>query len=325
MGRANFRSAQASQDPEHLEEEALLARQEWTSLVQAIRQAGGEVLVLPPHPTLDLTGLIYTAEAGLLLQPVSSTPHLLLPRMMPPHRQPEASWIASVAFSHYGWMASKHPAQHTWEAQGDVLYLDATTAIMTYGEGAQARTSLEGLTLHAKSMATHSIFLKFKADPWFHGNTFLNIYHRAEDPSKRILMLASEALFPGELERLQQWLHQEDARAHTTTSLFIISAEESLAYATNSLQVQRTVIAPRGISARCERMWREELDLKVVELPLDQLFIKGGGAPVCLTCKLFGLAPHHIPQRFLWQEHSTIEHFEDLIALLPEPKDSPTP
>ena len=312
-GRANFRSAQAEQTPERITQDALKARREWTSLANAILAAGGDVLVLPSSSKHDLTGLIYMAEAGLLTQPVHQVPHLLLPHMTPAHRQPEATWIAQVAVSHYKWMVSRHPAGHAWEAQGDVLYLDATTAIMTYGEGAYARTSREGLALHAGAIASESIFLKFKADPWFHGNTFLNVYHHASSPEERVLLLASEALFPGEEERLRSWLEAQDARSQTKTSLFPISVEESLAYATNSLQVHHTVIAPGGVSPRIKKLWREDLGLDVVEVALDQLFLKGGGAPVCLTCKLIGLSAQQVPEHFLWRSDSNIEDFEAML------------
>ena len=318
VGRANFRSARAAatqdeRDPHLVEADAHKARQEWTSLVETIRKAGGEVLVLPPHPSRDLTGLIYTAEAGTFVQPMGAMPHLLLPLMKPPHRRPEATWIAQVAAIHYRWIASKYPTSEFWEAQGDLLYLDPHTAIMTYGEGEYARTTSEGLRVHASGLADESIFLKFKANPWFHGNTFINVYHHATDPSIRLVMLASDALFPHEEQCLRRWLAAQDDRAQTRTSIFTISKEESLAYATNALQVGRTIIAPAGVPARCKQMWRETLGLDVIELDLEQLFLRGGGAPVCLTCKLLGLSPEQAPSRFLWRDDSTIEDFEALV------------
>ncbi len=304
-GRANFRSHSIQQA------DASVARKEWTELADAITQAGGQVIVLPPHPDKNLTGLIYTAEAGLLEQPVRDTPHYFLSFMSPPHRKPEARWIEHIVSRYYHWTTSFQD-KYIWEAQGDVLYLDHYRTIMTYGEGHFARTSKQGLEHLASSVSKSHILLKFKADPWFHGNTFMNVYFKSDMPCKKVLFLAKDALAVGEFERLEQWLLQQDRILGTETHIEHISTEESLAYATNSLQVGNTVIAPRGISQRCQNIW-SSLGLHIITLDLSELFLKGGGAPVCLTCRLLGLKQEQIPTKFVWQVGSTISDFEQLI------------
>ncbi len=59
-GKANFLSSnpESRADPNQ-------AMADWLAVGQAIEDAGGRVLVLPPAPHLNLTGLPYTAEAGM--------------------------------------------------------------------------------------------------------------------------------------------------------------------------------------------------------------------------------------------------------------------
>jgi N-dimethylarginine dimethylaminohydrolase len=100
------------------------------------------------------------------------------------------------------------------------------------------------------------------------------------------VVVCPEALLEGELARLRAFLGE--------TPVVEISPEESLGYATNALQVNGAVIAPSGVCASVRALWAS-LGLEVVELGLETMFRRGGGAAVCMTSRLWGLSPEEVP------------------------------
>jgi len=287
-GRANFRSATAG------EVDATRARAEWSALADAIIEAGGEVVVMPPKDD-TLTGLIYTAESGELFRDEQGDLRFLLPHMASPHRQAEAALIEDFAQNTLG--LATHGLQHVWEAQGDAIRAAHSDQIVhTYGEGPYQRTSQAAYAEVAPRLSPQHIQIAFHADPWFHGNTFLQFFRRRTDA---IGLICPEALLEGELERLQAFLGPD-------LELIPISVDESRGYDTNALQVGQTVIAPTTFSKTARRA-TAALDLQVKTLPLDELFAKGGGAPVCLTNRLWGLDQAEVPDHVRWSLHPSIE------------------
>ena len=85
-------------------------------LADAIVAAGGEVVVLPPNPKLNLTGLPYTAEAGEFFR-LDEQGHFILPRMGVFHRRDEAHWVGLFMTKSLEFVTERPPT--TWEAQGD--------------------------------------------------------------------------------------------------------------------------------------------------------------------------------------------------------------
>lgn len=287
-GKANFRSSTAQAAPD-----AQAAQREWASLADAICEAGGEVLVCPPHPTQNLTGMIYTAEAGELARDGQT---FVLPQMAAPHRQLEADWIGPF-MEGLGFRLARPEA--TWEAQGDALRAPCGQKIVhTYGVGPQARTSQAAYAQVSTYFGGEHLQLEFIADPWFHGNTFMGLYG---DLARAVAVYCPQALKPAQEQALAQWLQRHEIAAHT------ITAEQSLGYDTNSLQVNATVIASATLSASTRRCFEQALSLQVRPLELKELFLKGGGAPVCLTNRLWGLDPGRLPKRHLWSARPALE------------------
>ncbi|RAL21249.1 hypothetical protein DL240_14075 [Lujinxingia litoralis] len=287
-GRANFRSRQAGTA------DATRARAEWSRLADAIVEAGGEVVVMPPESDA-LTGLIYTAESGELFRDDQSQLRFLLPHMASPHRQPEAALIKR--FIEATLQLPTHQVQHTWEAQGDAIRAaHGDQIIHTYGVGPDQRTSQAAYLEVAPRLSPQHLQLGFKADPWFHGNTFLQFFRRRSDA---IGLVCPEALLDGELERLLAFVGPD-------LPLVEISVEESLGYDTNALQVCNTILAPSTFSDTARQV-AARLDLTVQTLALDELFTKGGGAPVCLTNRLWGLDLAELPERVRWSLNPSIE------------------
>ncbi len=291
-GKANFRSREASAT------DATRARAEWAKLADVIVAAGGEVVVCPPDPDQNLTGMIYTAEAGEFFRTENGEPGFVLPNMAAAHRRPEAAWlerfVERLDFS-------TRRIESTWEAQGDCIRADGPQRIVhTYGVGPDARTEQGAYAEVADLLSPHHIQIRFDADPWFHGNTFLNVY-RAPDSDDHLMVVCPEALPDGEYARLREFL--PDSQLHE------ISREQSVGYDTNALQVGHTVVAPTTLSEPTEQAL-DRLGLAVVRIDLGELFVKGGGAPVCLTNRMWGLQAHEVPEEVRWSVDGEIEGHE---------------
>jgi N-dimethylarginine dimethylaminohydrolase len=258
-GRANVFS-QAPLPP--IEPNAAL--REWLLLADEITSAGGRVVVLSSDDA-RLTGMPYTAEAGHL----GKDGLFLLPNVKPPHRRDEAALVAKLLTS---WGMKTRALAVPWEGQGDVIDIGGRY-VCTSGEGPQARTSPDAYLHVAPLLDGDSMHLRFRAQPWFHGNTFLACFEGARE---RVVVVCEDALLPGELARLRTFA---DAR------FLGITVEESLHYGTNALQVGARVLAPKGAPSPLLTLW-SELGLDVRELELPALFGSGGGAAVCLTNRL---------------------------------------
>ncbi|MFB6373001.1 MAG: dimethylarginine dimethylaminohydrolase family protein [Bradymonadaceae bacterium] len=291
-GKANFRSRGAGEaDPAR-------ARMEWSTLADSVVDAGADVLVCPPNPRRNLTGLIYTAEAGDFYRTDEGDPRFLLPNLTPEHRRPETSWIGGF-FEGLG--IPTEAVRTRWEGQGDAIRAVSPERIIhTWGEGADARTESDAYGEVADRLSDEHIAIRFDADPWFHGNTFLNVY-RAPDPDRDppgIALVCPDALDASEYAKLAAFVGDAE--------IVELTREESLGYDTNALQVGDTILAPAGLSETAARAFRR-LGLRVVHIELGELFEKGGGAPVCLTNRLWGLHAKEIPAHAKWSEAPQIE------------------
>ncbi len=275
-GKANFRSIEAG------EVNADAAQAEWAKLADAIVAAGGEVLVAPPNPNRNLTGMVYTAEAGEFYIDPDHGPSFILPNMSAEHRRHESSWLGGF-FAGLG--VHLKTINSTWEAQGDALRCPSGI-IHTFGEGKFQRTDSNAYDEVAELLSENHIQLKFKADPWFHGNTFLNVYTGKQGSGA---LVCEEAL--EDFEKLESFLGD--------TKIVKVTPEASMDYDTNSLQVNETVIASETISETATTLF-SDLGLSTNLLSLVELFTKGGGAPVCLTNRLWNCDSSTFPKSRLW-------------------------
>lgn len=196
----------------------------------------------------------------------------------------------------------------TWEAQGDAIRADqGGSVIHTFGSGRFSRTSIRAYSAVAHLLSARHIQIHFHADPWFHGNTFLNVYrspvmpkrlNEAEGRIRESVLICPQALLPGELRRLESFLPH--------ARFVLINARESAGYDTNSLQVNDTILAPSTVSETASNLFRS-MELEVVRLELGELFNKGGGAPVCLTNRLWGFDAQDLPDHVRWSKNPTVE------------------
>lgn len=279
-GRANFKSRAATTV------DAEGARREWTQLADAIVAAGGEVILLPPGGP-ELTGMIYTAEAGEFYRGADGEPRFLLPHMAAEHRRGEAAHIRCFVEDVLQW--STDEVESLWEAQGDAIrHPGGDFVVHTYGVGPDSRTAAAAYEQVASRLGSPHIQIEFLADPWFHGNTFLQFFGHGE---RALMVVCPEALAPGEFRRLRQFVDPID--------VITIGVDASEGYDTNSLQVGDVVLAPQTLSATT-RQAVQDLGLSVQTIDLGELFSKGGGAPVCLTNRLWGLSLEEVPREVRW-------------------------
>ena len=278
LGRANFLS---SQDARPVGPRQALV--DWLSIADAIEDAGGHVVVLPPAPQHNLTGLPYVAEAGHTFRTVDGKPGVFIPNMKAPHRVAEGMYLAGF---YAGLGFETRSVDGLWEGQGDAIRVDAERVIHTYGKGSQSRTQEKAYPTVAPAISHRHMLLEYRADPWFHGNTFLGVY-RSADGKRGTVMLCPEAVSAGDLALVEEFV--DPFAVHR------ITVEESRAYATNALQVGRMVIAPSGLDAGIHAVW-EELGLHVIPLELAALFKSGGGAAVCLTNRMDGIRVDEVPR-----------------------------
>lgn len=283
-GRANFKSRAAGGA------DAQRARREWTQLADAIVDVGGEAVVMPPGDA-ELTGMIYTAEAGEFFRTDDGKRAFVLPNMAAEHRRGEAEHIAAFVQQHLG--ARPQRISASWEAQGDAIRCGGPDAIVhTYGVGESARTERAAYKQVADLLGERHVQIGFRADPWFHGNTFLQFFrnrHRA------VMLVCPEALLEGEYRRLREFVE----KLSVDVSVVELTRAQTEGYDTNALQVGTTVLAPTTLSETTREVC-EQLGLTVRLLTLDELFSKGGGAPVCLTNRLWGLRVDEIPDSVRW-------------------------
>jgi N-dimethylarginine dimethylaminohydrolase len=311
-GKANFRSRLAGAT------DAAKARAEWAGLADTIVAAGGEVVVCPPNPDQNLTGMLYTAEAGEFYRTPHDKPAFILPNMAVDHRRAEADWIEEFVQS-IGFQTRRVATNREapiweapiWEAQGDAIRgTSADEIVHTFGVGPDARTEAGSYAEVADLLSPRHVQIRFKADPWFHGNTFLNVYRapgpepaqKHEHAQKHLMVVCPEALADEEYATLRGFL--------PTTKVHEISRAQSTGYDTNALQVGQTVIAPTSLSSGTEDALAS-IGLEVERIDLGELFVKGGGAPVCLTNRWWGVRDDDVPGDVRWSVRPSIEAHEE--------------
>jgi hypothetical protein len=113
--------------------------------------------------------------------------------MKPAHRQAEPEYTAGFVTG-LGWEAEQVSA--VWEAQGDALRVGRGKVLHTFGEGPMARTEEAAQAEVAQKLGGEALGVRFVADPWFHGNTFMG-YYESPDARKAVLLLCASGSWSG--------------------------------------------------------------------------------------------------------------------------------
>ena len=291
-GGQNFRSqARAATNPR-------AALREWLTLADAITRHGGRILVLPPpSPPANLTGLLYTANTGALFRTGDQWTWLLA-KMSVAHRQAEREHLRAF------WSEAGVPvadATQTWEGQADVTLLPGNRAILTWG----VRSTKESTALvRSKLPPVFKLLDAQLREPWFHGDTALNaLTTRGGDT---LLLAYAGALVDRTVPELRTF-------AGSGVEVLSIDEDDARGYACNALCIDGAVLLPSGLSTGLRGNLLRR-GFKLEELDLPELFGKGGGGPRCLVNELRGFvltaaAPDYVSQR---------DHLQQLVDRYPE-------
>lgn len=309
---ANYKS-----EVPHLTYSPRAAFEEWLAICDGIVQSGGDALfafeprddafldagdlhvdgdgnISPAGSTSVLgnlaeieTGRVFTAN-GPWVTVAGNQLRAVMPHMLP-HRKSERSYYESLlgaiaAANHYELTVVQTP--YRWEGMADVAVVGERVVLTyavpgRYDEGISPkspRSSKEGVTFAADAAgvpANARIYAEL-VYPHFHGDTV----HFGLRPTNGAARLAHYAggLYRGESERV--------AAALDHGIVAISQADAVSAYAANSRQVRRGLLAPQGASQAFVAAMRDDAGLSVIEISLHELFGKAGGGPACATLYL---------------------------------------
>jgi N-dimethylarginine dimethylaminohydrolase len=232
------------------------AAEEWHGLRRAIEEAGAKVETMDAVP--GLPDIVFTANAGLVLEGVAVPSHFLHPE-----RRSEEPWDRAW-FSKHGLEVRDLAGDQTFEGAGDAMLAGPDGVLLA---GYRWRTSVDSHSALSKVLhrPVRSLAL---ADPFF--------FH------------LDLALLPLGTDRALAVGPAFDSHAATVMSRTIplveeLSLEEGLAFCANSVVVGRSVIMDQ-CPARVGRML-ECWGYEPAEAPVSE-FRKAGGSCRCLTLAL---------------------------------------
>jgi N-dimethylarginine dimethylaminohydrolase len=265
-GGENFRSQErAATNPQQ-------AMREWLKLCNAISEAGGRILIMPPaDATPPLTGMIYTANSGAMFKQGDHWT-FVISKMSVAHRQGERAHIQKF-LDEAGVPTAEAP--HTWEGQADVTTLPGNRFLVSWGVRS-LKESLEDVRARLPQGA-RVLDVQIK-DPFFHGDTCLDaITNRGGDT---VLLAHGGAMVNRSIPELRNFVG-------SYAEVLPVDADDALAYACNSLCVNGELLVPIGLSTGLRGSLIHR-GFSIEELELGELFGKGGGGPRCLVNQLQG-------------------------------------
>ncbi len=258
-GAANYKSVgRAEVSPRR-------ALREWLSLADAIEANGGQVSVLPPPEGTGtpMTGLMYTANAGWL----RAEDRFRVARLSVAHRHEERRYLREKLPDLFGWKIEE--SQSIWEGQADMCRLSDSVVVLSYGVRSTRESVDEVAALLPAGQRHAAVRLR---EPFFHGDTCMDVL---AGPNHTLLVFPAAFAMPDEYRNLRRAAEHE-------LDILEISEADALGYACNSLCLGEAVLAPTGLSGGLRQSLAER-GYRLIELPFDELFGKGGGGPRCLV------------------------------------------
>ena len=235
------------------------ARHEWLTLVAAIEEAGGTVDVLPQLP--DAPDMVYAMNLGLALQEADGAgSRVVLSHMRYPQRRmetPEAD----------AWFGGRGSARRRTGRDGVGAHFEAGDAFAWRGElvvGYGPRTEELALKHLATDLGVTVRGVRITHPGMYH----MDIGFCPLDETRAMVCPAA----------------YDDASAAALLDLvpepLVLTEEEGLSFAANSIVLGRTVLMPACPDR--VRAQLEEWGFEVVVVEVGE-FLKGGGAVRCMT------------------------------------------
>jgi N-dimethylarginine dimethylaminohydrolase len=235
------------------------ARAQWQHLVDTLRAAGAEVLVMEPQP--DVPDLVFTANAGVV-----NGGQFVPSHFRHPERQPETA-VDAAWFAAHGWRVDRLPDDLRHEGAGDALPF-------TGGNGRAVLLSGYSFRSDALAAAELSRLLACPVRPVQLVDT--RLYHL--DLTFCPLDDRRAIVAPGGWDAYGRKVVEA-----LVPEPLVLDTGEALAFCANSVVVGTTVVMP-AVPVRVGRQL-EAWGFTVAEVPVGE-FLKAGGGCRCLTLAL---------------------------------------
>lgn len=262
------------------------AKEQWDSYVDALLDGGVDVYVLDSKT--DLTGMVFTANAGFLTERLEQKParfKTFYPsQFTAEHRIPESSQYRDF-MDNFGFDVKSLPENWRFEGEADAFPIgrgDNVQWIFTYGFRSDADV---GNWLEEDVIGEQMLKMKLSDPSYYHGDCLICDLGGP-------LLAWKDGLKGDSAERLEETFSQR---------IIELSDEDAKAFIGNSFYVEtdsdRLLFTPAEIRDEI-RSKVEELGITVIPVDISEFFGKGGGGPKCMVFNLglvdpneAGLAP----------------------------------
>lgn len=252
------------------------AMAQWQSYVDALLEAGVDVYVMEAEA--DLTGMVFTANAGFLtnrLDPVPAARKTFYPsRFTAEHRIPEADRYRQF-MEKFGFNTAAIPKDWRFEGEADAFPVgrdESLRWLFTYGFRSDPEV---GNWLENQVVEDSMLKLELTRPSYYHGDCLIcDLGGPLLAWPDGLTQKAQKTLY-GELESRIVELGEPEAKAFMGNSFYVETARDRLLY------------TPVEIADETRRRI-EELGITVVPVDISEFFTKGGGGPKCMV---FNLGP----------------------------------
>jgi N-dimethylarginine dimethylaminohydrolase len=235
------------------------ARLQWQQLVATLREAGAEVEVMDPDPSVP--DLVFTANAGIV-----NGGQFVPSHFRHPERQAETE-IDAAWFGGRGWRVDRLPTEQDHEGAGDALPFTGESGHTVLLSGYHFRSDASAAT-ELSALLRCPVRPVQLADPRLY---HLDLTFCPLDERRAIVApLGWDAYGRKVVEAL-------------VPEPLVLADDEALSFCANSVVVGRTVVMP-GVPPRVGRQL-EAWGFDVTECRVDE-FLKAGGGCRCLTLAL---------------------------------------
>ncbi len=269
-----------------------VAIEQWNAYVDALLGAGLDVYVADATP--ELTGMVFTANAGLLLGRLEERPSpqktFIPSHFAVDHRMGESQRFAEF-MQNFGIRVSDYPEQWSFEGEADAFPIgrgDEQVWVFTHG----FRSDPDVGEWLQSALEEDLLSLKLKDPKYYHGDTALCdlggpclAYLDAFDAKSQKKL---KKVFKDRLVEVEE----KDAVKFLGNSFYVEVGED------------RYLFCAKGVRKKTQKAIGK-LGIEVVEVDVSEFFGKGGGGPKCMV---FNLGICDRAEAGLTEEQSAFRH-----------------
>jgi N-dimethylarginine dimethylaminohydrolase len=274
------------------------AREQWQRMVETLRRYGVKIHIIPPDP--DLPGLVFPANAGVVLDPEWPIPlnqRSYLLANLSPAREAERNIYKNMV---EGLEMKTDSISSQFEGEADLIPWGERW-IYTFGKIEKNhwaprwgippwrrsygfRSSRYALgEIKSKINTSQVIPLELTQEAFYHGDTVLCSF----GPGRRYLLAFGGGLNPESQNKIKNY-----------PDVLWLTDRDAWVFAANSFQVHDKgnffLFMPQGVSTELRKQL-EAKGVQTVTLDVSEFFEKGGGSVKCLIGDLGAWAPESKP------------------------------